>query len=212
MVDEDFVLGYVCGFNDGVGSGGGGSSDSPIPEIVLDNVYRFGSSEYGVGTINYAKSNFCNLSTLASWVTKPGPNGRVWGPPSSKRYVWGYARMKGDKIIGIVMSNVTLATENTDWSYETGSWVKTSGTSPVFGECQVVKADDSTEYYEKYNMKITVDGEEQTQLLAGRSMDEYGWNAIPWYGGSVSAHLMSDSDYTAWVKALSENGITLEEV
>lgn len=210
MVDEDFVLGYVTGYNDGIGSGSGGGS--PIPEIVLDNVYRFGSSDYGVGTINYAKSNFCNLSTVAAWVTEPGPNGRVWGPPSSKQYVWGYARMKGEKIIGIVMSNVTLATENTDWSYATGSWVKTGGTSPVFGECRVVLDDRSTEYNEIYKMVIYVDGVENSVELAIRNIDQFGWNATPWYGGSVSAHLMADSDYTAWVTALSKNGITLEEV
>lgn len=212
MVDEDFVLGYVTGYNDGVGSGSGGGS--PIPDLVLGKIYPFGNSGYGVAMIDFEKSNFYQLTTLASWgIGSPGPGvqgSRVWGPPTSKIYLWGYARTKGEKIIGVVMSNVTLVTEDSTWSYETGSWVKISGTSPVFGECQVVKTDDSTEYHERYNMKITVDGEEQTQFLADRRMDAYGWNAIPWYGGGSAAHLMTDSDYTAWVKALSENGITLE--
>ena len=35
MVDEDFVMGYVCGFNDGVGSGGGG--DVPTGETITYN-------------------------------------------------------------------------------------------------------------------------------------------------------------------------------
>ena len=36
MVDEDFVLGYVTGYNDGVGSGGGGSGgDVPAGDTII---------------------------------------------------------------------------------------------------------------------------------------------------------------------------------
>lgn len=35
MVDEDFVLGYVTGYNDGVGSGSGGGGDVPTGDTVI---------------------------------------------------------------------------------------------------------------------------------------------------------------------------------
>ena len=36
MVDEDFVMGYACGYNDGIGSGGGGG-DVPTGDTVIYN-------------------------------------------------------------------------------------------------------------------------------------------------------------------------------
>lgn len=36
MVDEDFVMGYTCGYNDGIGSGGGGG-DVPTGDTVVYN-------------------------------------------------------------------------------------------------------------------------------------------------------------------------------
>ena len=52
MVDEDFVMGYAVGFNDGVGSGGSGVSLDDYP--VFPKKFRFGDSDFYflVGNIN----------------------------------------------------------------------------------------------------------------------------------------------------------------
>lgn len=55
MRDEDFVLGYVTGFNDGVGSGG--SSGGEYSDIVIYKQYDFGSSGYGIAIPDFTKGN-----------------------------------------------------------------------------------------------------------------------------------------------------------
>ena len=52
MVDEDFVMGYCVGYNDGVGSGGSGVSLDDYP--VFPKKFRFGDSDFYfmVGDIN----------------------------------------------------------------------------------------------------------------------------------------------------------------
>ena len=54
MNDEDFVMGYAVGFNDGVGSGGGGSGVSLDDYPVFPKKFRFGDSDFYfmVGDIN----------------------------------------------------------------------------------------------------------------------------------------------------------------
>ena len=46
MVDEDFVLGYVCGFNDGVGSGGSGG----VPgDMTFIKKYQLVGTDWSIG-------------------------------------------------------------------------------------------------------------------------------------------------------------------
>ena len=54
MNDEDFVLGYVTGYNDGAQSGGGGSGVSLDDYPVFPKKFRFGDSDFYflVGDIN----------------------------------------------------------------------------------------------------------------------------------------------------------------
>ena len=82
MVDEDFVMGYAVGFNDGVGSGGGGSGGE-YSDIVIYRQYDFGSSGYGIAIPDFTKGNRFilpyamkvyqppNTSDLSTW--KYGP-------------------------------------------------------------------------------------------------------------------------------------------
>ena len=53
MVDEDFVMGYAVGFNDGVGSGGSGGGLDDYP-VFQNKKFRFGDSDFCfmVGDIN----------------------------------------------------------------------------------------------------------------------------------------------------------------
>ena len=67
MNDEDFVLGYVTGYNDGVGSGGSGSEYS---DIVIYRQYDFGSSGYGIAIPDFTKGNrFILPYTLKTYQT-----------------------------------------------------------------------------------------------------------------------------------------------
>ena len=54
MNDEDFVMGYAVGYNDGVGSGGSGGEYS---DIVIYRQYDFGDSGYGIAIPDFTKGN-----------------------------------------------------------------------------------------------------------------------------------------------------------
>ena len=82
MNDEDFVLGYVTGYNDGAQSGGGGSGGE-YSDIVIYRQYDFGGSGYGIAIPDFTKGNRFilpysmyvyqppNASDLSAW--KYGP-------------------------------------------------------------------------------------------------------------------------------------------
>lgn len=209
MVDEDFVMGYACGYNDGIGSGGGGSGE-PFSEIVIEKNYPFGDSGYGVATLDFKKSH-CYRQRLASYVVdNPGgltPYRTVWGPVNNRTYLWTYAMTKGGKTIGLVASDIAFAVDNEGWSYETGEWVKISEDCPVIGKCSVILSSDSTEYNQNYQMVVDVDGAAETQILARRQLTNSGWNLTQFYGHAP--HLMDDTEYASWFTAFVENGITL---
>ena len=212
MVDEDFVMGYAVGYNDGKGSGGG--SNEPFSEIVIEQNYLFDNSEYGVATLDFKKSHCWRQGGLASRVVKnPGgitPYRTIWGPVNNRQYKWGYAMTKNGKVIGVVLSDLTIASDDESWSYETGEWVKTGETTHVFGKCSIVKSDKSTDTEQIFNMVMDVDGTQKTQLLARRYMTNSGWGVTHWYGHGP--HLMDDAEFANWLTAFNENGITLEEV
>ena len=47
MVDEDFVMGYAVGFNDGVGSGGGGSGG--LDDMTFIKKYQLVGTDWSIG-------------------------------------------------------------------------------------------------------------------------------------------------------------------
>lgn len=210
VVDEDFVMGYACGYNDGIGSGGGGSGE-PFSEIVIEKNYPFGDSGYGVATIDIKTSRLWAQDNIAQWaVENPGgltPYRIVFGPVNSRHYKIGYAMTKNGKIIGYATGSQNIAHDDIEWSYETGEWVKISEDCPVIGKCSIVKTDDSTEYNEKYNILVDIDGTTTSTWLATRQMSSSGWDGSHWFG--ASPYLMDDTEYAAWRAAFIENGITL---
>ena len=88
MNDEDFVMGYVTGYNDGVGSGGGGSSDEPFAEIAIEKNYLFGDSSYGIATLDFKKSHCYRQNNISSWGVRDsdGSYHTIWGPTSDWTY------------------------------------------------------------------------------------------------------------------------------
>ena len=86
MNDEDFVMGYCVGYNDGVGSGGSGGEYS---DIVIYRQYDFGSSGYGIAIPDFTKGNRfilpCSMyvyqpdtSDLSTWIYGPVCNWEVF--------------------------------------------------------------------------------------------------------------------------------------
>ena len=82
MNDEDFVMGYAVGYNDGVGSGGSGGEYS---DIVIYRQYDFGDSGYGIAIPDFTKGNRFILP-YAMKVYQPGSDLSAWkyGPV----YMW----------------------------------------------------------------------------------------------------------------------------
>lgn len=208
MVDEDFVMGYAVGFNDGVGSGGGSGGSGLYGDVVIAKRYRFGDSGYGIATIDFKKSARCRgFSGCSSYAV---PNGATctmsWGPISSEKIEWGYAMTKGDEIIGFQSGFFTVGSNSYNWVYESGQWVLKSEDVMALGECTVIYADGT------YYMSMVVDGQTQTCRFATRSVDpQSGYISFSVITGF--APICPDkAEYEAWWKAFGENGITLEEV
>lgn len=67
MVDEDFVMGYVCGFNDGVGSGGGSGGivikdGATVYDVPILHNYSIVGTDYGLATFDVNECAFLNLA------------------------------------------------------------------------------------------------------------------------------------------------------
>ena len=209
MVDEDFVMGYAVGYNDGVCSGGGGSGGSGLyGDVVIAKRYRFGDSGYGIATIDFNKSARCR--GFSGCASSSVPNGDTvtmsWGPTSTENIEWGYAMTKGDDIIGFLSGYNTVGSNNYNWLYDKGQWVLKSQTVHEFGECTVIY--DNGTYY----LSMAVDGTVQTCRIASRRADPQS-GYISFSVNSGYAPLCSEkAEYEAWWRAFGENGITFEEV
>lgn len=116
MVDEDFVMGYVTGYNDGVGSGGGGVNITIKDGATVYNVpilqnYSLIGTEYGFATFDVNECAFLNLAPYYIGGTdmadyKNPITGKIEVYKRSKPSGWisrsiAYALTKGGKVIGI---------------------------------------------------------------------------------------------------------------
>ena len=125
MRDEDFVLGYVVGFNEGVGSGGGSGvsitikDGATVYDVPILHNYSISGTDYGFATFDVNECAFLNLtpdsidlselSDYKNQITgkievykRSEPNGLV-------RRSMAYALTKGGKAIGIYKAQ--------SWSY-----------------------------------------------------------------------------------------------
>ena len=117
MNDEDFVMGYAVGYNDGVGSGGSGGvsviikDGATVYDVPIVHNYSIIGTDYGFATFDVNECAFLNSTPDSADVSKscdyknqitdklevykrPEPNGLV-----SRRMA--YALTKGGKAIGI---------------------------------------------------------------------------------------------------------------
>ena len=118
MVDEDFVMGYVCGFNDGAQSGGGGGRFDNIP---LLKKYSFVGTNYGVGVVDSNNEmftvpyNFPNYSVYE-------PNKVIFCPyPNTEHRRIRIAVLKNNNVVGLLASNNYLVI-STPYQYNGAAW------------------------------------------------------------------------------------------
>ena len=66
MVDEDFVMGYATGYNDGVGSGGSGGivikDGATVYDVPILHNYSIVGTDYGLATFDVNECAFLNLA------------------------------------------------------------------------------------------------------------------------------------------------------
>ena len=66
MVDEDFVMGYAVGYNDGVGSGGSGGivikDGATVYDVPILHNYSIVGTDYGLATFDVNECAFLNLT------------------------------------------------------------------------------------------------------------------------------------------------------
>ena len=120
MVDEDFVMGYVTGYNDGVQSGGGGGKFDNIP---LLKKYSFAGTDYGIGVVDVNNEMFQvanNVQNSGAYV----PDKVNFCPyPNSLYSRIRLAVLKGGEVVGLLMMGDYLSI-NRGYSFDGTTWNK----------------------------------------------------------------------------------------
>ena len=121
MVDEDFVMGYAVGYNDGVGSGGSGGisviikDGATVYDVPILHNYSLVGTDYGLATFDVNECAFLNPTPSNGNINydmtynKNPITGEVKvykrsQPGSSLGRSIAYALTKGGKAIGIYRS------------------------------------------------------------------------------------------------------------
>ncbi len=217
MVDEDFALGYVCGFNDA----GGGSGDTS--GIVIAKMYPFGDSGYGIGLFDYSMTGICrNRQGFDSWTADYGTQNvhNIPGPLQSSTYEWGYAAMQGNKVIGYCLSGEAIANDKLNWTHINGVWEMQDPVFPVFGGEKIIARSPGVKYtyYDvEYYLEGTVSdagGESNySDFIFGVQRNPNNGKGYQWSirQSKYFYDICSGDNMLGWFTALVENGITLEE-
>ena len=117
MVDEDFVMGYAVGYNDGVGSGGSGGvsviikDGATVYDVPILHNYSIIGTDYGFATFDVNECAFLNLTpTNFSYIDMEDNKNPITGemevykrpqPYGGVSRSMAYALTKGGKAIGI---------------------------------------------------------------------------------------------------------------
>ena len=115
--DEDFVMGYAVGFNDGVGSGGSGGVNVIIKDgatvynVPIVHNYSISGTDYGFATFDVNECAFLNLApTNVNYIDIEDHKNPITGklevykrpqPHGGVSRSMAYALTKGGKAIGI---------------------------------------------------------------------------------------------------------------
>ena len=78
MNDEDFVMGYCVGFNDGVGSGGSGGvsviikDGATVYDVPILHNYSIVGTDYGLATFDVNECAFLNVTPIETPIKSTG--------------------------------------------------------------------------------------------------------------------------------------------
>ena len=204
MNDEDFVLGYVTGFNDGVGSGGGGSGGE-YSDIVIYRQYDFGSSGYGIAIPDFTKGNRFILpysmyvyqpdtSDLSTWIYGPVCNWEVFPLSVCLTY--------NGQVMGMYTpGNPSSYYEN--YTYENGVFkLKNEKFDPSVVSAEIYK--NNTYIAAKIEFKRFENDSVNTLSKDVLRLDPYG-NIAFYYAPTGHG---GDAFFRSWMIAFLKNGIT----
>lgn len=213
MRDEDFTLGYVCGYNNA--GGGGSSGGGHFDDVVIAHKYRFGSTPYGIATIDYNRTTHNRLIYgVAQWsvYNDDGSYTTVYGPISSINIRYGYALLKADKVVGFYISNSTASNDTINYDYADGVWTKSSDDIAAFEDCTISATETirngmvtQIAYYQNGYCR----GEAYKELIGRRvstGPNIYAVSDLQTPGLTMD---MPYNDYTEWCTAFARFGITV---
>ena len=202
MNDEDFVMGYAVGFNDGAQSGGG--SGGEYSDIVIYRQYDFGSSVYGTAIPDFTKGNRFILP-YSMYVYQPSNDLSTWkyGPV----YSWEiFALSVCMTYNGQVMGMYTPGNPNAYfeyYTYENGVFKLTNEKfDPSVVSAEIYK--NNSYIAAKIGFKRFENDSVNTLSMDVLGLDPYGH--ITFYYAPTGHG--SDAFFRSWMIAFLKNGIT----
>ena len=176
MVDEDFVMGYAVGYNDGVGSGGGGGiiikEGTSVYDVPIIHNYSLVGTEYGLATFDVNECAFLNntpynrscVDTYRHPITGEYVAFKYPQPKGMSRNI-AYAVTKHGKAIGIhgisrtynPFSNGDVSTKIEDGSiaYKKTSYSTTTVQNPILSFEDIPSGDTQSNLYVYYEYDLT---------------------------------------------------------
>ena len=204
MVDEDFVMGYAVGFNDGVGAGGGGSGGA-YSDIVIYRQYDFGDSGYGIAIPDFTKGNRFILP-YSMYVYQPdtsNPSTWKYGPVNSwELYPQAVCMTYNGQVKGLYTSS-SYGTYHENYTYSNGTFhLDNEKLAPTLISAELYKKGGNIN--EKMEFKLSENGSVMTidssVLMVYPSISLVRWSELTGHGG--------DEFFRAWSIAFIKNGIT----
>ena len=203
MNDEDFVLGYAVGYNDGAQSGGS-SSGGEYSDIVIYRQYDFGDSGYGIAIPDFTKGNRFILP-YAMKVHQPGNDLSTWryGPV----YSWEvFPQAVCMTYNGQVKGMYTYGTYDTyfeEYTYINGVFrLDNEKLAPTLISAEIYK--NGSNIYEKIEYKLSESDSVRTMdksvLMVYPNINLVRMSELTGHGG--------DEFFRAWSIAYIKNGIT----
>lgn len=204
MVDEDFVLGYVTGYNDGTQSGGGGSGGE-YSDIVIYRQYDFGSSGYGIAIPDFTKGNRFILP-YAMMVYQPNTGDiSMWkyGPVYSwEVFPQAVCMTYNGQVKGMYTSG-NYAAYNENYTYVNGIFrLDNEKFAPSLISAEIYK--NGSNIYEKIEYKLSESDSvrimDKSVLMVYPNINLVRMSELTGHGG--------DEFFRAWSIAYIKNGIT----
>ena len=205
MNDEDFVMGYCVGYNDGAQSGGG--SGGEYSDIVIYRQYDFGSSGYGIAIPDFTKGNRFILPYSMMVYQPPNTGGDLSTWKYGPVYSWEvFPHAVCMTYNGQVKGMYTCGTYDTyfeEYTYINGAFhLDNEKLAPTLISAKIYKK--GGDIYEKIEYKLSESDSVRTMdkgiLIVYPNINLMRMSELTGHGG--------DAFFRAWSIAYIKNGIT----